>query len=172
MRKSALSIFLAGAILVPLAAYAQATVDLRIALPVVLPRLVVVSPGVEVVPDVDYEVFHVDGWYWVRHQDGWYRSRSHRGGWVMVPPRGVPPGLVRIPPGQYRRWHPAARPVRHDGDGWRHGDRHDGDGWRGDRHERHDDGGWGRGDRGGGDRGHDRGEGGGRGRKHGGHGRD
>lgn len=162
MRKTALPFFLAVAILAPLAASAQATVDVRIALPLVLPRLVVVSPGIEVVPDVDYEVFHVDGWYWVRHDDGWYRSRSHRGGWAPVPVRGVPPGLVRIPPGQYRRWHPVRAPgpapAPPRGDGWGHGDRHEGDGWRhGDHHEGRD---------------HDRGEGGWKGKKHEKHERD
>jgi hypothetical protein len=106
MRKTVLSLVLA-ALLGPSLAEAQgATVELRLALPIVLPQLVVVSPGVQVVPDVDHEVFFVDGWYWVRHDAGWYRSRSHRGGWILVGPGHVPARLVSIPPGKYRRWKP------------------------------------------------------------------
>ncbi len=157
MRKTALSICLAGVLAAPLTASAQATVDFRINLPLVLPQLVVVSPGVEVVPDVDYEVFHVDGWYWVRHQDGWYRSRSHRGGWVAVPVRGVPPGLMRIPPGQYRKWHPVRGPANHERGEWRGDDR---ERFRMRERERHED----FDDRG-------RGGGGWKGKKHGKHGR-
>ena len=113
---------LAGLFAVPSAASAQVTAGISVNLPVVLPHLVVVSPGIEVVPDVDYEVFHSGGWYWVREDGGWYRSRSYRGGWVMVPPRGVPPGLSRIPPGQYKKWHPEGRgPARHAGPAYRGG---------------------------------------------------
>ncbi len=155
MRKTALSIYLASMILAPGAASAQASVDVRVNLPFVLPRLVVVSPGIEVVPDVDYEVFHADGWYWVRQDGGWYRSRSHHGGWVAVPRQGVPPGLARIPPGHYRKWKPAkAAPAPayrgsegfrphggppgfrpHDDDRYRHGD--DGDSRGGKKHGKH-----------------------------------
>jgi hypothetical protein len=40
----------------------------------------------------------------VRRDDYWYRSRNHRGGWVVVPGRQVPPRLVSMPPGRYRNW--------------------------------------------------------------------
>jgi len=75
-----------------------------IGLPVVLPQLVVVSPGIQVVPGVQEEVFFVDGFYWARRDRVWYRSPSHTGGWVVMPGRGVPPGLARIPPGKYKNW--------------------------------------------------------------------
>ena len=101
MRKIALLLAL-----VPGLALAQVSASFRIDLPVVLPRLVVIQPGIRVVPDVDAEVFFSDGYYWSRDDDGrWFRSRDHRGHWVYVQPRGVPPGLARIPPGQYKRWH-------------------------------------------------------------------
>lgn len=108
MRKNALWIAIAGALAFPASPSAQAgaSVELRLDLPVVLPQLVVVSPGVQVVTDLDEEVFLLDGFYWVRHDGGWYRSRSHRGGWVLVPARGVPARLVKIPPGKYRRYRP------------------------------------------------------------------
>ena len=102
MRTIALCI--AALIGLPGAASAQATVDIHFDLPVVLPRPVVVSPGVQVIPEVREEVFYNDGWYWVRRDDAWYRSRNHRTGWMMVPPRRVPPRLVAVPAGQYRNW--------------------------------------------------------------------
>ena len=84
-------------------ALAQASVQIRIGFQAP-PPLVVVSPGVRVVPDYDEEVFFVDGFYWTRQDAVWYRTRDYRGGWVVVPPRRVPVALVRIPPGQYKHW--------------------------------------------------------------------
>ena len=82
--------------LVPALASAQIQVQgsagFTLELPVVIPQLVVVTPGIEVVPDVDYEVFHTGGYYWTRHEGRWYRSGNPRSGWVFMP-RGVPPGL-------------------------------------------------------------------------------
>jgi hypothetical protein len=124
MRKLLLA--LAASILPALASAqvsATAAVRLNLELPVVLPQLVVITPGVQVVPDVDEEVFFLDGFYWVRQPKGWYRSRSHRHGWVLVPARGVPARLVAIPAGKYKRYKPA-RHERHD-EGHHHG--HDGD---------------------------------------------
>src|SRR5512137_780981 len=93
------------AVLAPALASAQvqASATFSIDLPLVLPQLVIVQPGIQVVPDLDVEVFHVDGFYWTRHEGRWYRSKSHRGGWEHAD-RGVPPGLSRVPPGKYRRW--------------------------------------------------------------------
>jgi hypothetical protein len=90
----------------PALARAQAYAQVRLDLPVVLPQLVVVAPGVQVVPDVEEEVFFSGGWYWVRQDGGWYRSHSPRRGWAFVQPERVPRRLVNLPPGQYRRWHP------------------------------------------------------------------
>jgi hypothetical protein len=101
--KNALLSLVLGSFLVPHLAAAQASVDIRIGFPAP-PPLVVVSPGIRVVPDYQEEVFFVDGWYWARRDGIWYRTRDHRGGWVLVQPRYVPPGLVRIPPGQYKHW--------------------------------------------------------------------
>src|SRR5512142_2374847 len=99
-----IALCLAALLGLPGVAAAQASVDIHFNLPVVLPRMVVVSPGVQVVPEVQEEVFFSDGWYWVRRDDYWYRSRSHRGGWVVGPARGVPPRLSALPPGRYRNW--------------------------------------------------------------------
>ncbi len=102
--RTLLALFVAAAIGLPALARAQASVDVHIGLPVVLPQLVVVSPGIQVVPGVQEEVFFVDGFYWARRDRVWYRSPSHTGGWVVMPGRGVPPGLARIPPGKYKNW--------------------------------------------------------------------
>jgi len=80
----------------------QATVTL--ALPPVLPPMVVVQPGVQVVQDLDEEIFFVDGWYWVRRGPYWYRAKDHRRAWIYANPRVVPPALAHTPPGQYRRY--------------------------------------------------------------------
>jgi hypothetical protein len=114
MRNLFLAATVAASFLVPHPASAQVSVTLRLDLPVVLPRLVVVEPGIQVVPDVNEEVFFVDGFYWVRRDDHWYRSRDHRSGWVVIEPRGVPPRLVKVPPGHYRKWHPQEKQEKHD----------------------------------------------------------
>src|SRR5438105_648873 len=92
---------LAGAL--PLPAFAAGVeISIKFDAP---PPLVVVSPGIQVVPDLDEEVFFDDGWYWTRRDDVWYRTRDYHGGWVVVEHEHVPPGLVKVPPGQYKHWH-------------------------------------------------------------------
>ncbi len=112
MRKLALTLaFLIG---LPALAAAQASVSINIGLPVEPPRLVVVSPGIQVVPEFQEEVFFTGGYYWVRRDNLWYRSRVHTGGWVVVPGRRVPPGLARIPPGKYKHWKEARKEERRE----------------------------------------------------------
>jgi hypothetical protein len=94
----------AASAVVPSPAAAQAAIQLSFDLPVVLPRMVVIEPGIQVVPGVNEEVFFVDGYYWTRRDARWYRSHDHRRGWSYVETHGVPPRLVRIPGGHYRRW--------------------------------------------------------------------
>jgi hypothetical protein len=87
---------------------AQVNLQVQIGVPTIrfetVPVLVEVSPGVQVVPEYEQEVFFVDGWYWHRGGRTWYRTQDHRGGWVVVHRREVPRGLVRIPPGRYRHY--------------------------------------------------------------------
>jgi hypothetical protein len=101
---------------VALPAFAQ--VQISIQLPTITfsapPPLVVVEPGVQVVEDNDEEVFFVDSYYWVRRGPRWYRTRDHRGGWVVVDGPGVPPSLVRMPQGQYRRYKHAVKEERRE----------------------------------------------------------
>ena len=109
MRKTALSIALAGALSLPSAASAQgAYAEIHLQLPQILPPLVVIQPGVQVIPEIDHEVFFVDGAYYARHNDGWYRADNpHAGAWFGVAPNAVPVALVKIPPGKYKKWKPA-----------------------------------------------------------------
>ena len=97
----------------PLFARAQIHVDIAVPLPTVrftvAPPLVVVSPGVHVVPDCDDEVFFTDGWYWTRADGRWFRSRDWRGHWVVAHPAGVPVAVTKVPPGHYKRWHGPAK---------------------------------------------------------------
>ena len=86
------------------AARAQVSLHIDLGLPVA-PPLVMVSPGVQVVEGFGEEVFFSGGWYWCRRPNGWYRARSPRARFDFVEGRRVPPGLVRIPAGQYRKWH-------------------------------------------------------------------
>lgn len=85
-----------------------AQVQVRIDVPTITfgapPPLVVVQPGVQVVEDSDDEVYFVDGVYWVHRGPRWYRARDHRGSWVLVDGPNVPATIVRLPPGQYRRY--------------------------------------------------------------------
>lgn len=87
---------------------ASAQVQINVQLPSITfgapPPLVVVQPGIQVVEDNDDEVFFVSDAYWVRRGPRWYRTRDYRGGWVVVDDSGVPASLVRLPPGQYRRY--------------------------------------------------------------------
>jgi len=117
------------------AAQVRATAGIQIDLPVVLPPLVVVTPGVQVVQDFDEEVFFTGGHYWVRRDGGWYRSPNHRGRWVLVPPPAAPARLVKLPPGHYKRWKPAKAEKHRDdrghpdhGHGHGHDDGHGGHG--------------------------------------------
>ncbi|HEY8143631.1 MAG TPA: hypothetical protein VIG06_13200 [Kofleriaceae bacterium] len=83
----------------------NAGVDVRVRAPVVRfeaePPLVVVSPGVMVVPNYDREVFFSNGFYWFNDGGVWFRTRNHRGGWVRVHGRFVPRAIFRAPRGRY-----------------------------------------------------------------------
>lgn len=94
-------------ILAPALATAQirASASFSLDLPKIIPPLVVIEPGIRVIPDVDVEVFHADGFYWTQRDGDWYRSSEPRAGWVRHP-HGYPPGLAKMKPGKYKRWKP------------------------------------------------------------------
>ncbi len=101
-----------------LAGPAFAQVQVQVTLPTIVfpapPQLVVVSPGVEVVPDSDDEVFFVERYYWHHRGPNWYRTSSHSGGWVLVEPRLVPRAIVSLPIGRYRRFKAEKHEERHE----------------------------------------------------------
>lgn len=68
------------------------------------PALVLVTPGVMVVPNHEREVFFADRHYWYNVNGAWFRTRSHRGGWVRVATDRVPIAIVRLPRGTYRHF--------------------------------------------------------------------
>jgi hypothetical protein len=88
------------------AAFAQVnvTVDLPTFRFEAAPPLVVVEPGVQVVPGYHEEVFFVNGHYWTRRGGRWFHTGDWRGGWIEAQPHYVPPALVRIQPGRYVQW--------------------------------------------------------------------
>ena len=98
----------------PRSSEAQVNLQVQIGAPTIrfetAPVLVEVSPGIQVVPEYEQEVFFVDGWYWHRAGRTWYHTRDHRGGWVVAHGREVPRGLLRIPPGRYRHYSAARGP--------------------------------------------------------------
>jgi hypothetical protein len=103
MKRLLLSLAL-GLSLLPARARAQVEMSIQIGVPV-SPPLVVVQPGIQVVENLDEEVFFVSGWYWCRRGDYWYRARGPRASFVYVEPRFVPYRLAYLPPpGHYRRW--------------------------------------------------------------------
>lgn len=86
-------------------AVASAQLDLRIRVPLPpTPPLVVVTPGVQVVENHDEEVFFTGGYYWVRRSDRWYRAPRPSAEFAVVEHRAVPATLLKMPPGQYRRY--------------------------------------------------------------------
>ncbi len=115
MRKTALGIALAGALSFPVAASAQIHAEISIGLPVSLPPPVVIQPGVQVIPEIDHEVFLVDGAYYARQGGGWYRAPSpHAASWVYVQPHAVPTALGKLPPGHYKNWKPSKAEKEHE----------------------------------------------------------
>ncbi len=103
MKRLVLAAALLGSSL-PGIARAQVDVRINVGLPVA-PPLVVIQPGIQVVPDYPEEVFYTGGWYWVRRGPYWYRAPRPGASFVMVEQRRVPPGLMRLPPGHYKHWH-------------------------------------------------------------------
>jgi hypothetical protein len=83
---------------------ASGQVTITLGLPVVLPTLVVVQPGVSVIPDQNVEVFYSGGYYWTHRDASWYRTRDHRGNWARVDDGRVPVLIARSPPGQYKHY--------------------------------------------------------------------
>jgi hypothetical protein len=72
------------------------------------PDLVVVSPGVQVIADLDEPIFYSGNYYWRNQGGSWYRSTSHTHGWARVE---VAPVEIRTieRPSAYIHYHGEAR---------------------------------------------------------------
>jgi hypothetical protein len=120
--------------LLPTSARAQFEMSISIGLPVV-PPLVVIQPGVQVVENHDEEVFYVDNGYWVRRGPRWYRAPRPHASFVYVEPDYVPYRLSYLPPpGHYRRWH--KHRIKEERRWWREHDRERRRAWI--QHQRHE----------------------------------
>jgi len=101
-------LLLRSILLVALAGGCAGTGQFTVTSEVAAPDLVVISPGVQVIADLDEPIFYSDNYYW-RNQGGvWYRSTSHTRGWARVE---VAPVAIRTieRPSAYVHYHGEAR---------------------------------------------------------------
>jgi hypothetical protein len=79
---------------------------------VTAPDLVVISPHVQVIADLDEPIFYSGNYYWRNEGGDWYRSASHTHGWTRVQ---VAPVEIRTiaRPSAYVHFHGAARAEGH-----------------------------------------------------------
>jgi hypothetical protein len=99
---------LRSVLFVALAGSCAGTGQFTVASEVTAPDLVVISPGVQVIADLDEPIFYSGNYYW-RNQGGfWYRSTSHTRGWARVE---VAPVEIRTieRPSAYVHYHGEAR---------------------------------------------------------------
>jgi hypothetical protein len=103
----------AGCVIVPAGPPGHAkrggTVVVAPAPPVVItarPRMVFVTEfGVAFAPDLDYDVYEVGGIWYTFRSGVWYRADVYTGPWVVVEHRHLPKGLVKVKPGQVRKFY-------------------------------------------------------------------
>ena len=72
------------------------------------PRMVYVAEfGVAFAPDLEEDVYEVAAiWYTFNVESGqWYRAELYTGPWEVVEPVDLPDGLVKITPGQVRKYY-------------------------------------------------------------------
>ena len=139
-----LAVLLAGAPVLETAADVRLNVNLGPPpIVVVQPPAMVLVPGSDVyfVPDVAYDVFFYNGFWWSPRGERWYRARAYNGPWRVVPRRAIPPPVIRVPR-DYRRIYLRERHVPYGQ--WRREWRERGRGRGGERGEH-----WGRGEYGG-----------------------
>ncbi len=63
------------------------------------PPAVVMMPGsgVYFVPDVSFDVFFYNGYWWSPRGPHWYHAPNYNGPWAVVEARHVPVAVVRVP---------------------------------------------------------------------------
>jgi len=105
-----------------LEAAAEVRVNVNLGPPPVVvahPPAMVLVPGSDVyfVPDVDYDVFFYNGFWWSSRGERWFRARAYNGPWRTVPRRVIPPPVFGVPR-DYRRVYLRERRVPYGQ--WRH----------------------------------------------------
>jgi len=88
-------------------AVAEVRVNVNLGPPPVIvrePPVVVMVPGSQVyfIPQISFDLFFYDGYWWSPRGDRWYRSRAYNGPWRVVSRRAIPGPVYRVPR-DYRR---------------------------------------------------------------------
>ncbi|HET8759850.1 MAG TPA: hypothetical protein VFN94_02200 [Nitrospiria bacterium] len=70
------------------------------------PRMVFVTEfGVSFAPELDFDVYEVGGVWYSFRSDVWYHADAYDGPWVVVKRGHLPKGLVKVKPGQVRKFY-------------------------------------------------------------------
>lgn len=104
MRKIFCGVLMSVCLVLGLAGMVQAEVYVNIDLgppPIVVsaPPAVVMIPqtGIYYVPDVGFDVFFYNGYWWSMRGDRWYRASQYKGPWGVVQRAYVPGPLFKVP---------------------------------------------------------------------------
>ncbi len=90
------------------------------------PRMVFVTEyGVAFAPELEFELFEVEGAWYAFREDRWFRARAYDGPWVVVEHRRLPPGLRKLRPGQVRQFYREHGEDRERGNGHGRGKKDD-----------------------------------------------
>lgn len=92
-------------------ASAEVSVNINIGPPLITvaePPEVVMIPGLQVffVPQLEFDVFFYNGYWWSPRGNRWYRSRAYNGPWGVINRRYVPTPVYQVPKdyrGRYER---------------------------------------------------------------------
>jgi hypothetical protein len=72
----------------------------------VRPRMVFMAEfGLSFAPDLEFDVYEVGGVWYSFRANAWYRAHAYDGPWVVVNRGHLPKGLVKIKPGQVRKFY-------------------------------------------------------------------
>lgn len=104
---------------------AEVRVNINIGPPMIMvaePPAVVMIPGLEVyfVPQLEFDVFFYNGYWWSPRGNRWYRSRVYNGPWVVIDRHYVPAPVYRVPK-DYRNRYDREQHIPYGE--WKHHDR-------------------------------------------------
>ncbi len=139
-----LGVLLFAALLVPgsmKGAFAEVNVNINIGPPPIVvpePPEVVLVPGAGVffVPQLDFDVFFYNDYWWSPRGSHWYRSRAYNGPWGVIDKRYVPAPVYRVPKDYrhryereqripYEHWKKKGKKERSERKEDKRGDKHD-----------------------------------------------